>query len=380
MRTIKPHYFDDFVCVADKCPDTCCEGWQIVIDEDSLERYSEEKGGYGRELADRIDWQESSFRQYNGRCACLDENNLCRLVLEKGEEYLCDTCHRYPRHEEEFEGQREWSLSLSCPIAAEMILLREEPLEFVIEEDEEPDPLEEEFEDFDFLLFTKLEDAREVMIRMAQDRRFSMRERMSRILELGKAMQDALDAEQLYEMDEIISRAAENYEKSNIEVKEISTKVHETKEFRKQKECFVILTKLERLRENWQEVLTETEQSLYDSEEEYYKIREAFEKDFGFAGKFYKEWEAFLENLFLFFLFTYFCGAVYDDWIYSKVAFAVFSVNQIEEFIMCRWHLADKKIEQSDWVSFAYRYAREVEHSDENLNMLEEWLMEERPI
>ena len=51
---------------------------------------------------------------------------------------------------EEFDGIREWSLSLSCPAAAEMMLNRKEALSFVVEEDENEDPLEAEFEDFDF--------------------------------------------------------------------------------------------------------------------------------------------------------------------------------------------------------------------------------------
>lgn len=31
-----PDYYDDFTCIADACEDTCCAGWQIVIDKESL--------------------------------------------------------------------------------------------------------------------------------------------------------------------------------------------------------------------------------------------------------------------------------------------------------------------------------------------------------
>lgn len=44
MRYIKPDYYDEFACIADRCPDTCCAGWQIMIDEDSLEKYERVKG------------------------------------------------------------------------------------------------------------------------------------------------------------------------------------------------------------------------------------------------------------------------------------------------------------------------------------------------
>lgn len=45
MRYLKPHFYDKFVCTAGACPDTCCAGWQIMIDEESLDRYGKESNG-----------------------------------------------------------------------------------------------------------------------------------------------------------------------------------------------------------------------------------------------------------------------------------------------------------------------------------------------
>ena len=61
MRYLKPHFYDQFVCTAGDCPDTCCAGWQIVIDEDSLERYGNEKSEFGKRLRNSIDWRKSVF-------------------------------------------------------------------------------------------------------------------------------------------------------------------------------------------------------------------------------------------------------------------------------------------------------------------------------
>ncbi len=61
MRYLKPHFYDQFVCTAGDCPDTCCAGWQIVIDEDSLERYGNEKSEFGKRLRNSIDWEEECF-------------------------------------------------------------------------------------------------------------------------------------------------------------------------------------------------------------------------------------------------------------------------------------------------------------------------------
>ena len=88
MRYLKPHFYDQFVCTAGDCPDTCCAGWQIVIDEDSLERYGNEKSEFGKRLRNSIDWEEECFYQNNRRCAFLNDENLCDLYKELGPDSL----------------------------------------------------------------------------------------------------------------------------------------------------------------------------------------------------------------------------------------------------------------------------------------------------
>ncbi len=361
MRYIKPHYYDEFKCIADKCPDTCCAGWQIVIDDDSLDKYAKEPG-----LAGEIDWQEGVFKQQQGRCAMLNSQNLCRLIIEKGEDWLCDTCNRYPRHIEEFDGIREMSLSLSCPVAAEMMLKSQEPMRFLTEEDEEPDPLEEEFEDFDFLLFTQLEDAREVLFSIVQNREMSIEQRMFLIMQMARKMQECLDDERLYEMEDVIGKFAAGSSECESAVNR----------YEKLKENFPLFYKLERLRADWSQIIDDVHTTLYAAEEgTYNEICQAFYEEFiAEIGK--EKWEIFLEQILMFFLYTYFCGAVYDDCIYSKVGLAVFSACYIQEFIMCNWYLSGKKTDMQECIRLAYRYAREVEHSDENLNTFEEWLLD----
>ena len=298
----------------------------------------------------------------------LNEQNLCDLVIHKGEDWLCDTCSRYPRHVEEFEGLREWSLSLSCPVAAKMMLTREEPLTFLTEEDDEPDPLEEDFEDFDLLLFTQLEDGRNILFNIVQNRSLLMEQRKELVLDLAGQMQTCLDEGRLYDMDELL----EHYAKDAILV-EASGDFDGLARFERLKTEFSYLEQLEHLREDWSQVLEEAKATLYANGYEHYEhIYNAFNKEFGSGGDRQREWELVQEQLLIFFLYTYFCGAVYDDWIYSKAALSVFCVNFIQEFVMCRWFLADKHIDMEDYVELSYRFAREVEHSDDNLNLLEE--------
>lgn len=153
-----PHYYNHFKCTASGCPDTCCAGWGIMIDSASLKKYRNMDGPFGSRLHNSIHWKEGSFKQYHGRCAFLNEENLCDIYSEAGPEYLCRTCRTYPRHIEEFEGCREMTLCLSCIEAATIILGCEEPVRFLTREDER----QETYEDFDFFLFTKLMDAREL--------------------------------------------------------------------------------------------------------------------------------------------------------------------------------------------------------------------------
>lgn len=376
MRYIKPQYYDTFKCTADKCPDTCCAGWQIMIDEDSLEQYRNIEGEFGKRLKHSIDWSEGSFLQKSGRCAMLNDKKLCDLVIVCGEDSLCDTCGRYPRHIEEFEGLREYSLSISCPIAAEIVLNCEEPLKLIEKTDDVEDPLWEEFEDFDFLLFTKLEDAREVIFKLIQQNETASLEKfMQVILKLAEDMQVCVDEDRVFDMDAVIEAFAKCHESVESDIIPICD---EEKRFYRLKDSFSVLYSLERMRPEWTQILDETWETLYAyGFEQYSKKRTRFMQKYGDGGSMQKEWHVFKRNLLMFFLYTYFCGAVYDDWIYSKVALSVFSVIFVQEFVMCRYILADNIIDKHEWVQLAYRYAREVEHSDDNLNLLEEWLQNE---
>ena len=65
-----PDYYKEFSCIAGDCEDTCCAGWQIVIDEKSKRRYAKAATGLNnieknlaRELRRCVNWREGVFRQ-----------------------------------------------------------------------------------------------------------------------------------------------------------------------------------------------------------------------------------------------------------------------------------------------------------------------------
>ena len=127
-------------------------------DETSLERYGNEKSEFGTRLRNSMTGMKSVFTRTIG-AVHFNEENLCDLYKALGPDSLCDTCRMYPRHTEEYEGLRELSLSLSCPEAARIILSCKEPVRFLEEEDD----LEDDFEEFDFMMFSQLEDTRDVL-------------------------------------------------------------------------------------------------------------------------------------------------------------------------------------------------------------------------
>ena len=50
MLTRVPDYYEAFHCLAGACPHTCCEKWEVVVDEETARRYQETPGSLGERL------------------------------------------------------------------------------------------------------------------------------------------------------------------------------------------------------------------------------------------------------------------------------------------------------------------------------------------
>lgn len=373
-----PHYYKKFQCIAGECPDTCCAGWQIVIDDRTREKYRRAEGAFGNRLHNSIDWKESCFQQYEGRCAFLNDENLCDIYQEAGKEMLCRTCRNYPRHIEEFEGSREISLSLSCPEAARLILSCREPVQFLTAEKAG----EEEYEDFDFFLYTKLTDARDLMIRLLQDRREPVSLRIAMVLSLGHDLQRRIRSGQLFLVDQLLERYGKEGAFRRMEERIKPYRVDKKSRSRLVRELFEIFGELELLKADWPQYVKRAEQGLAQEEEQFAAGEEAAQVTAGeeSAAEWKKEiqdetsWEIWMEQLMVYFVFTYFCGAVYDENAYGKIKLAVVSTLLICE--ITRGIFADPA-ERSGKDLFsiltesAWKYSKEIEHSDVNLGRLE---------
>lgn len=358
-----PDYYKKFSCIADKCPDTCCGKWQIVIDDDSLEKYEDYNGEYRDELRRKVNWKEGVFRHgRSGKCAFLRDDMLCDMYIHMGKESLCTTCREYPRHTEEFENVREVSLSLSCPEVARILMNITDKATFVTEEDDE----DEVFDDFDYFLYSNLEDIREAILNVIQDRSVDIRSRIERVIQIGASAQRHYDEGDLVMWDE-----CEEQDKPEIH--------GEHEEYMLlQKQVMFLIEDLELLYDDWEDVLIESQMFLFSAGEgKFVENREKFETWWrdnsvrAVDGESHISMEVFIEQIIVYFISIYLLGAVYDGNIDGKVNACVGHAVELYMLLMARWLKNGDDLVMDDLIELVYRYSREIEHSDENLEQVE---------
>lgn len=133
MLLVEPDFYKRFHCTAEKCSHSCCIGWEIDIDGDSLAYYAGLEGGLAREIQKniRLKPEPHFLLDERERCPFLQRDGLCRLICEIGEEALCDICREHPRFYHFFENRTERGLGLCCEEAARLLLEGEKPLGFI---------------------------------------------------------------------------------------------------------------------------------------------------------------------------------------------------------------------------------------------------------
>jgi hypothetical protein len=110
MKLYAPQYYKEFHCIADACQHTCCEGWEIDIDEEQLARFRQEPY-----IAAHIEEGDPPhFRLLEGeRCPFLKENGLCEMILRYGEDILCQICRDHPRFRSFWSDRRRFRRKFS---------------------------------------------------------------------------------------------------------------------------------------------------------------------------------------------------------------------------------------------------------------------------
>ena len=174
MKIVVPDYYKDFKCLAGDCKHSCCIGWEIDIDQDTLEYYKFVEGEFGQRLKDNISYnEETAFFAMDscGRCPFLNENDLCDIMINLGFDKVSQICDDHPRFRNFYSDREEIGLGLSCEAVAMQILSRQDKTQLtVLEEDDEL--LWEDEEDF--------LDLRTDLFDILQDRNLTVDQRMEK--------------------------------------------------------------------------------------------------------------------------------------------------------------------------------------------------------
>lgn len=137
MYTIYPTIFPNFRCKAGSCKHTCCQTWEIDIDAETEEKYRNTKGPLGEELARWMRTAEDGSTCFTlnekGYCHFLRPDGLCRLILEKGEDYLGNICTMHPRFYKYLDDVELAGTGLCCERTCEQLFEIRGPLTFAIE-------------------------------------------------------------------------------------------------------------------------------------------------------------------------------------------------------------------------------------------------------
>ncbi|MBE6727761.1 MAG: hypothetical protein E7562_03835 [Ruminococcaceae bacterium] len=130
MNYIYPDYYKDFNCIKGECRHNCCIGWEIDIDDNTLEFYKTVSGDFGEKLKNNIAFKEQPhfILGEKERCPFLNKKNLCDIIIELGEEHLCEICADHPRFRNQLPDRTEIGLGLSCEAAARLIIGKKTPM------------------------------------------------------------------------------------------------------------------------------------------------------------------------------------------------------------------------------------------------------------
>jgi lysine-N-methylase len=136
-----PTYYSNFKCIGSQCEDTCCSGWTVNIDAHTFNKYQQCKHEVLAPLfrlalsqspavsTDSVGHSGVLKMKPDRSCHFLQQDKLCAIQSNLGAEALSTTCKIYPRYLNQFGSMRETALGISCPEAARLVLLAEEPIQ-----------------------------------------------------------------------------------------------------------------------------------------------------------------------------------------------------------------------------------------------------------
>lgn len=313
MKLIIPKYAADFKCIGGACSDNCCIGWEIGIDSATLDKYKRVDGEFGKRLALGIEDGdgEASFKMSGERCPFLNSSNLCDIIINLGEGYLCDICREHPRFYNVLGDTAFSGVGLSCEAAARLILSEKGGHTYIEKEvyDISPEPCFDEI--FDIIMLYK-----QRIVDIFEDKTLKFGEKLIRVCREAESVQARIDGE-----------ARDAYtDLSKYSIKDILD----------------LFSSLEYLDEGYAKVICEA-------------LERAGEGKISLSGSS----EGYLENLMLYFVDRHLPRAVEDGSVIGKIAFAALSVAILSQLIP-----SDASLDAAMQISM--KYSKEIEYNEDN--------------
>lgn len=376
MRVLKPFYYDDFKCIADKCIDNCCHiQWTITIDEKTYKKYRKLKGPWGKKINNNITRirKNSSYLSYgkiklkDSGCSLLDEEGLCTIHAQLGEKYLCNTCKVYPRNINKYGEIYERNLYISCPEVARYFVKYKGDFYFNMDEEELLD-LDKDYiinKNYDENLYNLLWNARGLAIEIVQFKEIDIWKRIVFVKSLCDKVQKIIDKNDY-----------ENYQSLLNNFKNEIVNVDTIKSLDK-------ITIVPGIKISFTQTILQLRNTAGIKNEKYLKLIDEYnefvkknntdiliiEIENEFNG-ILNEYNNIMENLLVYLIYKYFMRALYTKNLHREVNNVLISYAVIKMLLLARWYKNNKKLEEEDFMEIFYLFSREIEHSNVFLNKL----------
>lgn len=325
MIYIKPSFYDDFKCTASKCSDNCCIGWEIDVDEETLKKYNNIQGSFGDEIREKIEKSPDGSKCFklseNDRCPFLNNENLCRIYINRGEDALCDICKNHPRFFEWFPGVTECGLGLSCEEVCRILLSDDKPFELLETNDFKPINLESKEDTVVSDAYIFISGLRQNILNVLFSDKGSFYEKLERVID---------DAERF---------------------------CGEELPLRKNKEIIEAYKNTEPIDEKWTQYIEE----LWKNSDKYLEKRKVFKEEFK-NDKLYPKILAYI-------FYRHLTKAAFDMDIVSRVCFCLESIRFIE-ISDVKTYYEKGELTLKDRIENLKNWSKQVEYSAENTDYL----------
>lgn len=376
MKVLKPNYYDKFKCTANECKDSCCIGWGVFIDKKSYNKYKKVHGEFGKFLDTNIsknrinnsDLNYGKMKLISGRCPFLNDESLCNIYINLGENSLCNTCKTYPRLINKYGDICEKNLTLSCPIVARLMINIKDKIGFELNNeviDETEQAYIKNTSNLEGKLYDFLWEVRSFFIEIAQFREVKLWKRLLFILLSEAKFQKLLkesDYKQLPQVMESLMNTITNEEfiksldDSIHPVPKVKSLIIDTLVTLRTQQCIANKT-FNKLLKDFALLLNE---SNYENSDNYNFLNEK-EKEFDI---YFRSKEYILENYIVYDLYGNFMKAANSKDIHMIIVKMIIEYSMMKKLLLAKWNANNKKIEDDDIIDVIYSFSRTVEHNN----------------